>query len=417
LNLRVAGRSPVKYSWRYTVKRADDSGEMVPAGKLTPLPKVSVRDEARFFVGGKYAYGLPYPAGKSYLIWQGPGGSFSHSEPGSRYAVDFSLPTGSEVAAARSGVVIGVIQKNPDNPEGETAPAYMANEVLILHADGTIAVYAHLTTDGARVSFGQTVRRGEIVGLSGNSGYSRGPHLHFAILGYSDQRCLSIPFGFLSAEGTLLTPRKGLILLTGNDGTATMAPRETFPRRVVRNCHQEFDTEIRYFAKRVDLLAVNKTDDLLGIELSFSSMENLISPDELPRRIGLPADGTFHEVLSLEVIDPEEKCSFTYVFRRVEPPGREHIPLRVERDAGDGYVIEIRYFSDRIEFYAENATSRPMVGLLDFPSLVNVTPNQELPVHIHLPADRSAHYLATLAIVRPAKGYSFAYEIGPFENR
>ncbi len=416
-NLRVVGRSSRRYSWSYTVKRADDGGEMVAPGTWTPLPKVSVHEDARFFVGGKYAYGPPYPVGKGYLIWQGPGGSFSHNEPGSLYAVDFSTPIGSEITAARGGVVIAVVQKNRNNPDEKTAPAVMANEVLILHADGTMGVYAHLTTNGAKVSFGETVRRGQVLGLSGNSGYSRGPHLHFDVLGYKGRQCLSRPFGFLSADGTIITPRKGLILLAEKDGIARITSRETSPRRVIYKRHEKFDTEIRHFAKTVDFLARNKTKEVLGVELSFSQLENAVCRDTLPRRVALPADETFHDVLSLELIKLGERSAFAYLFRRVEPPGREHIPLRVERDAGDGYVIEIRYFSDRIEFYAENKSSRAMVGMLDFPSLSNLAPKEKVPARIRLPADASTHYLATLLIVRPTKGYSLTYNIRSRDER
>jgi len=412
-SLQIVGRSSWKYSWSYTVKRADDRGEMVEPGVLTPLPEVSDEEDARFFVGGEYAYGLPYPAGKGYLIYQGPGGSFSHNEPGSLHAVDFSLAVGSEIAAARAGVVIGVTQKKPNNVEGETAPASMANEVSILHADGTIGVYAHLTTDGARVSFAERVERGQVIGLSGNSGYSRGPHLHFVILGYEERRSVSLPFGFLSADGTVITPRKGLILLADNDHVARIVARETTPRRVLRKNYEEFDTEIRYFAKNIDFLAVSKMEELLGIELSFSSLENLVSHDKLPRRVAIAPDGMFHPVLSLQLANFGERSAFTYLFRRVEAPGREHIPLRVERDAGNDYVVETRYFSNRIEFYAENKTSQVIVGSLDFLSMSNLTPKEKLPAEIHLTADASTHYLATLLIVRSTKGYSFVYDIGP----
>ena len=136
---------------------------MVKPGALMTLPEVSSSEDPRYSVGGTYAYGLPYPSEKSYVIWQGFGGEFSHNEPGSRYAVDFSLPLDSEIAAARGGVVIGVIQKNPDNPDENPGPASMANQILILHRDGTIGVYAHLTTNGAKVRFGQIVQRGHAV--------------------------------------------------------------------------------------------------------------------------------------------------------------------------------------------------------------------------------------------------------------
>jgi hypothetical protein len=416
-DLRMVGGSPYSYSWRYSIKRGDDAGQMVTPGVLTPLPQVSQPDDPKYFVGEKYAYGLPYPAGRAYVIWQGPGGEFSHSEPGSRYAADFSLPLGSEIAAVRDGVVIGVIQRNPDNPDETPGPKAMANEILILHADGTIGVYAHLTTGGAKVSFGQQVRRGQIIGLSGNSGYSRGPHLHFDVLGYEEGQCVSTPYEFLSEDGSLVAPRKGLVLLAQNDGTARIVKRETTPWRVVYRRYGKFDTRIHYFAKSVEFLAANRTPDPLGVELSFTKLENAVSPDALTRRVALTPDGSFHNVLTLELVNPGEKSAFAYLFRQVEAPGMEHIPLRVERDDANEYVVIIRYFSDRIELYAENKTRRPMSGSLDFSSLTNLAPKETIPRQILLPADSSPHYLATLHLVEPAKGYAFRYKIGPSDPR
>lgn len=410
-NLQIV-RGGWRYSWSYTVKRADDAGEMVPPGTLTFLPEVP-EEEPAFFLGEEYAYGVPYPPGEACIIWQGPGGSFSHNEPGSLHAADFSLPMGAEVAAARGGLVVGVIQKNPNNPIGETADPLLANEVLILHADGTLGVYAHLTTDGAKVSFGDRVRRGQVIGHSGNSGYSRGPHLHFVILGYGGRRSVSLPFGFFSEDGQRIVPRKGLVLLSQKTGTAKAVPREIMPRKIARRFYEEFDSEVRYFSKDLEFLARNTTSDLIGVELLFTSLENLISTVSLPRRIGLPPDGEFHEVLNLEVADLERNPAFSFMFRRVEAPGKEHIPLRVETEEGDGYEIDIRYFSDRLEFVGRNKSSRVLVGSLDFPSLDNLALKEKSPVKIHLPADRSAKYLATLRIVNPIRGYSFTYRLGP----
>jgi len=57
-----------------------------------------------------------------------------------------------------------------------------ANHILILHEDGTLGVYSHLSPNHTTVSFGQRVDAGTLIGYSGNTGYSSGPHLHFAVL-------------------------------------------------------------------------------------------------------------------------------------------------------------------------------------------------------------------------------------------
>jgi murein DD-endopeptidase MepM/ murein hydrolase activator NlpD len=69
-----------------------------------------------------------------------------------------------------------------------------ANFIRILHADGSMAVYAHLAEHGALVRQGQPVETGQRIGLSGNTGYSTAPHLHFAVQVNRGGQLTSIPF-------------------------------------------------------------------------------------------------------------------------------------------------------------------------------------------------------------------------------
>ena len=112
------------------------------------------------------------------------------SRPTAVYAVDFALPDGTAVYAAREGTVINV---RHDSFRG-SAPAAMADQanlIEILHDDGTIAVYGHLQWDSIRVRIGQRVALGEYIADSGNTGFSTGPHLHFAVWrNAGDGRCL-----------------------------------------------------------------------------------------------------------------------------------------------------------------------------------------------------------------------------------
>lgn len=137
-------------------------------------------------------YVLPYPAGESYTVSQGHCSPATHLL-GTRdqYAYDFSMPIGSNVIAARSGVV-GELEERFEDGNGVVTDS---NYVLLRHDDGTASVYFHLTRNGALVVLGQSVTQGEPIALSGQTG-GRGeirPHLHFGVLGVGG---LTIPITF-----------------------------------------------------------------------------------------------------------------------------------------------------------------------------------------------------------------------------
>ncbi len=142
-----------------------------------------------------YPYFSPLQPADSYHIVQGFNGEFSHSGP-SRYALDFAAPIGTPVLAAREGIVIDMKE---DGTKGGPTPdfAQYANYVAILHTDGTTGEYYHLKHEGVAVTLGQTVQRGQLIGYTGNTGFSSLPHLHFGIyVAKYHGKYVSVPFSF-----------------------------------------------------------------------------------------------------------------------------------------------------------------------------------------------------------------------------
>jgi murein DD-endopeptidase MepM/ murein hydrolase activator NlpD len=126
-----------------------------------------------------YIYSLPYPAGMSCPVSQGFHGKYSHTG-GDSFSIDFKMPEGTPVLAARAGTVVG-IKDDSDKGGGDKKFEWDANYILIRHADGTLGHYVHLQKNGCRVKIGDEVHPGQWIGLSGNTGHSTGAHLHFAV--------------------------------------------------------------------------------------------------------------------------------------------------------------------------------------------------------------------------------------------
>ncbi len=156
-------------------------------------------------------YRAPFAPARSFLVTQAPPDAVTHTDAGSRHAIDIAMPVGTAVHAAREGVVINVAHRfYRGGISRETRDE--ANFVQILHDDGTHAVYAHLQMDTVRVRPGQRVGRGEYIANSGNTGYSSGPHLHFVVLRNSGLRNESLAVSFAGPGGASVTPRSGTML-------------------------------------------------------------------------------------------------------------------------------------------------------------------------------------------------------------
>jgi murein DD-endopeptidase MepM/ murein hydrolase activator NlpD len=183
--LRATGNEPS--SWEYSYRWN--------TGPANPL------------IDMRYDYSLPYAAGEAYTILQGYDGHFSHSG-WEKYCVDWTMPEGTAVYAARDGRVLNTEDRYSKSGGRELRD--QANYVRILHPDGTVGVYLHFRKKSVFVEEGDYVRAGDLIGFSGNTGFSSEPHLHFGVFRVVDgEHQESIPVTFRTTRQT------GLTLLAG----------------------------------------------------------------------------------------------------------------------------------------------------------------------------------------------------------
>ncbi len=152
-------------------------------------------------------YRLPYAVASRHLVTQAYPERITHTDPSSTHAVDFAMPIGTGVNAARAGTVMQVASDyfGATTANGGTR----ANLVRILHDDGTMAVYGHLHWDSIRVRPGDRVARGERIAASGNTGFSTGPHLHFVVQRNRGGSIVSVPVQFAGLGGQPVVVNSG----------------------------------------------------------------------------------------------------------------------------------------------------------------------------------------------------------------
>jgi murein DD-endopeptidase MepM/ murein hydrolase activator NlpD len=217
LNMKASAEFP------YTSTIAGN--QTIEAFTLAPLRKdapwnYSYTDS--FTIGSKnaihddsYIYTLPYAAGSTFHVTQGYHGNFSHSGP-DEYATDWKMPIGTPVHAARGGIVV----KSRDISDvGGPDRKYenCANCILIQHSDGTIGIYAHLKKGGNVIKVGDKVNPGDLIGHSGNTGFTSGPHLHFSVFKTNSGReRVSLPVKFRTSK------ESGLTLMAGQNYKSTL---------------------------------------------------------------------------------------------------------------------------------------------------------------------------------------------------
>lgn len=133
-----------------------------------------------------YIYTLPFATKTKHFFVQGANSSFSHK---GELSYDFKMKTGSKIAAARGGKVTSL---RSDSNKGGLKPENLSdgNYIIIEHEDGSTAHYWHLQYNSIFVNLNDTVSQGQVIGLSGNTGYSAFPHLHFQVFDKNNKNIL-----------------------------------------------------------------------------------------------------------------------------------------------------------------------------------------------------------------------------------
>ena len=145
-----------------------------------------------------FIYGLPFKNGKSHLVVQGYFSRLSHKN---RVAIDFKMKKGTEILAVRDGIVL---RMKEDGNKGGWNRKYLrdGNYIVIQHDDNSRSGYWHLKINGVLVNVSDTVKQGQVIGLSGNTGYTTFPHLHFMVWGFTEKgQWRQIPNRFLTSKG------------------------------------------------------------------------------------------------------------------------------------------------------------------------------------------------------------------------
>ncbi len=206
------------------------------------LKSYSIGVQTKLFSGNPFAvhddsyhYLVPFSL-PSIRVGQTFGGTVSHYGD-KHHSVDFAAEIGTEIVAAREGYVCMV--KDDSNISGKTRDFIPhANAVVIRHDDGTFGNYGHLMYQGSRVSVGEYVQRGQLIALSGDTGWNPNlPHLHFDICKIDSPDNLAfvtVPYVFYNGTDEGFVPSENCIINLETYEIEEMKPVVTTTRTVTK---------------------------------------------------------------------------------------------------------------------------------------------------------------------------------------
>lgn len=170
--------------------KAAKAGEHAAAKKAAAAEKkADAKKKAAKKAASKLRWETPVSHYELSASFGNDGSRWSHKHSGQ----DFAVPIGTKVEAAHTGTIV---KAGPNG--GGDGPAY-GNAIVVKHSNGTYSQYAHLSK--IDVHIGQSVKKGQKIALSGNTGNSSGPHLHFEIRTTPNYGSAVNPVHYLHKEG------------------------------------------------------------------------------------------------------------------------------------------------------------------------------------------------------------------------
>lgn len=131
----------------------------------------------------KNIYALPFKKKDLIKAISHPKAHFGHF----KHAIDFILPEGTKLFAVKAGVVVDI---KIDSKEGGADPKYnnikYVNYITVQHSNGEFSQYVRLKYKGSLVKVGDKIKQGQSIAISGNTGFTTTPHLHFQIFKFDN---------------------------------------------------------------------------------------------------------------------------------------------------------------------------------------------------------------------------------------
>ena len=366
-NLRVSQNTPLTFTLKPRTKKVllftltpGDSGAF---GFELTTRIVPGKDPAQTRHDNNHLYQFPFSHGKKYPLGQGYFGPATHFAP-NPYALDFGMDTGTAIMAARAGIVSEVKQ---DSNLGGPDPRFAkhGNHIVIYQQDGTFATYVHLKKNGARVNVGDRVSAGQKIGLSGNTGQSSAPHLHFEVFKYTRQgQPKNLPVSFLNHDHKAISQfKQGLYYYATDPGRpkypivlGSALKNQDFAKVTRQANTGELEITSKLVDRTVVVSAKNGKTSAMEIEVTLN-LTNYTASKRYPITTSVPALSEKFLVL-LRPIDNAKpgKYGYSYISRIISPDIDDSVYQQKRKRVAKTNAMQIikQEVGDNILFYASN---------------------------------------------------------------